>query len=128
MMSIYPIVSIELSFVQFSLLCYEFCILSKIDYKSFYYHFTCDHESSRFRKLARNKWICRENCDFFFRNGALVFNNGPRTLPGNPLYCIILDNWISDNLISVYELFAKTLWRFAICRLVNNNLWVKSVS
>ena len=29
MMSIYPIVRIQLSFVQFSLLCYEFCILSK---------------------------------------------------------------------------------------------------
>ena len=31
MMSIYPIVRIQLSFVQFSLLCYEFCILSKTE-------------------------------------------------------------------------------------------------
>ena len=28
-MSIYPIVRMQLLFVQFSLLCYEFCILSK---------------------------------------------------------------------------------------------------
>ena len=31
-----------------------------------YYHFSRDHESSSFRKLARNKWICQETCDFFF--------------------------------------------------------------
>ena len=67
MMSIYPIVHIQLSFVQFSLLCYEFYILSKTDCKSIYYHFRRDHESSSFWKLARNKWICREICDFFFK-------------------------------------------------------------
>ena len=27
--------------------------------KSICYHFRCDHESSSFRKLARNKWICQ---------------------------------------------------------------------
>ena len=42
MMSIYPIVCIKLSFVQFSLLCYEFCILSKTECKSIYYHFRRD--------------------------------------------------------------------------------------
>ena len=47
------------------IICYEFCILSKTEYKSIYYHFRRDHESSSFRKLARNKWICRETCDFF---------------------------------------------------------------
>ena len=57
MMSIYPIVLIQLSFVQFSLLCYEFCILSKKQCTSIYYHFRRDHESSSFWKLARNKWI-----------------------------------------------------------------------
>ena len=59
---------IQLSFVQFSLLCYEFCILSKTECKSIYYHFRHDHESSSFPKLARNKWICRETYDFFFRD------------------------------------------------------------
>ena len=64
-MFIYPIVRIQFSFVQFSLLCYEFCILSKTECKSIYYHFRRDHESSSFWKLARNKWICQEICDFF---------------------------------------------------------------
>ena len=62
---IYPIMRIPLLFVQFSLLCYEFCILSKTECKSIYYHFRPDHQSSSFRKLARDKWICRETCDFF---------------------------------------------------------------
>ena len=62
--SIYPNVRIKFSFVQFSLLCYEFSILSKIESTSIYYHFRRDHESSSFRKLARNKWICWEICDF----------------------------------------------------------------
>ena len=65
MMSIYPIVRIQFLFVQFSLLCYEFCILSKTECKSIYYHFRRDHECSSFRKLARNTWICRKACDFF---------------------------------------------------------------
>ena len=65
MMSIYPIVRVQLSFAQFSLLCYEFCILSKTECKSVYYHFRRDHEFSSFEKVARNKWICRETCDFF---------------------------------------------------------------
>ena len=65
-MSIYAIVRIQLSFVQFSLLCYEFCILSKAECKSIYYHLKRDHESSSIQKLARNKWICQETCDFFY--------------------------------------------------------------
>ena len=65
MMSVYPIVRIQLSFVQFSLLCYECCILSKTECKSIYYHLRRDHETSSFWKLARNKWICRETFDFF---------------------------------------------------------------
>ena len=56
---------IQFSFVQFSLLCYKFCILSKTECKSIYYHFRRDHESSSFRKLASNKWICQEICNFF---------------------------------------------------------------
>ena len=58
MMSIYPIGHIQFSFVQFSLLCKEFCILSKTECKIIYYHFRRDHESISFQKLARNKWIC----------------------------------------------------------------------
>ena len=77
-MSIYPIVRIQLSFVQFSLLCYEFCILSKTECKSIYYHFRHDHESSSFQKLARNKWICRETCDFFRDQFTLLAVNSFR--------------------------------------------------
>ena len=44
-----------------------------------------------------------------------------RNLPRNTLDCIILNNWVFDNLISV-DLLAKTLQRFATCVLVNNNL------
>ena len=65
MMWIYPIVRMQFSFAQFSLLCYDICILSKTECKSIYYDFRLDHESSSFRKLARNKWICQEICDFF---------------------------------------------------------------
>ena len=68
MMSIYPIVRIQLSFVQSLLLCYEFCISSKTECKSIYYHFRHDQKNSSFRKLARNKWICQETCEFFFRD------------------------------------------------------------
>ena len=64
----------------------------------------------------------------FLINGRPVFNIGPRSLPRNPPDYIILDNWVFDNLISVDELFAKTLQRFATCLLVNNNLWAKLVS
>ena len=32
---------------------------------SIYYHFRHDHGSSGFRKLARSKWICQRNCDYF---------------------------------------------------------------
>ena len=67
MMSIYPIVRIQLSFVQFFLLCYEFCILSKTECVSIYYHFKRDHESISFRKPARNKLICRETFDFLVK-------------------------------------------------------------
>ena len=66
MMPIYPIVRIQLSFVQFSLICYDFFILSKAECKNIYYHFKRDHESSSFPTLARNKCICRET--FFVTN------------------------------------------------------------
>ena len=63
----------------------------------------------------------------FFINGNLAFSNGPRNLPKNPPACIILDNWVFDNLISADKSFAKALRRLEICLLVNNNLWGKLV-
>ena len=43
----------------------------------------------------------------FFISGNPVFSNGPSNLPRNLRDCIILDNWVFDNLISADELFAK---------------------
>ena len=45
-------------------------------------------------------------------NGLITFDikgNGPNDLPRNPPDCIIFDNWVFDNLISIDELFAKAL-------------------
>ena len=56
----------------------------------------------------------------FFLSGNPVFNNGPRRVPRNPPDCIILDNWVFNNLISIDELLAKALRRFASCLLVNS--------
>ena len=57
----------------------------------------------------------------FFINGNPVFSNGPSNLPRNPPDCIIFNNWVFDNLISVDEWFAKALRRFETFLLVNNN-------
>ena len=43
----------------------------------------------------------------FFIDGSRVCNNGPRSLPRNPPECIILDNWVFDNLISVDNYLQK---------------------
>ena len=64
----------------------------------------------------------------FFINGNPVFSNGPSNLLRNPSNCIIFDNWVFDNLISIDELFAKALWIFETCLFVNNNLWGKLIS
>ena len=48
--------------------------------------------------------------------GNPVFSNGPNNLPKNPADCIILDNWVFDNLILADELFAKALQRFETCQ------------
>ena len=45
----------------------------------------------------------------FFINGKPVFNNGPSNLPRNPPDCVMLDNWVFDNLISTDKWFAKAL-------------------
>ena len=64
----------------------------------------------------------------FLINGNPVFSNGPTSLPSNYPDCIILDISVFGNLISVDDLSAKALWRFATCLLVNNDLWEKLVS
>ena len=63
----------------------------------------------------------------FFIGGNRVFSNGPRSLPRNPPYCIILDSWDFDSLILTDKLFAKALRRFATCLLINNILFGKLV-
>ena len=60
MMSFYPTVRMELSFVQFSLICSKYRILSKTEFKSIYYHFKCDHESISFEKPVRRECISRK--------------------------------------------------------------------
>ena len=49
----------------------------------------------------------------FLINGNPVFSNGPRSLPRHPPNCIVLDIWVFDNVISVDDLSAKALRRFA---------------
>ena len=58
---------------------------------------------------------------------VIFFSNGQRSLPTNSSDCIILNNWIFDNSISVDELFTKALQRFATYLLVINNLRGKLV-
>ena len=60
--------------------------------------------------------------------GNPIFSNGPNNLPKNPPDCIILDNWVFENLISTDKLFANDLQRFETCLLLNNNLWGKLFS
>ena len=45
----------------------------------------------------------------FFIKDNLVFSNGPKSLPNNPLNYNILCNWVFDNFILDEELFAKAL-------------------
>ena len=58
----------------------------------------------------------------------MVFSYGRSNLPRNLPDCIILDNWVFDNLISVDKWLTKALRRFATCLLVYNSLWGKFVS
>ena len=55
---------------------------------------------------------------FIFGNPFL--SNRPKSLPRNPLDCIILDNRVFDNLISLDVCLAEVLPRFATCLLVKN--------
>ena len=55
---------------------------------------------------------------------------GPNTLSGpnrNPPNYTILDNWVSENVISADKPFAKALQIFGTCVLVNSNLCGKLV-
>ena len=45
----------------------------------------------------------------FFIKGNPVFSNGPSKLPRNSPDCIILDNWVFENLISTDELLENAL-------------------
>ena len=46
------------------------------------------------------KALLAEGQIIFFINGNPVFSNGPSNIPRRPPSCIILDNWVFDNLIS----------------------------
>ena len=59
---------------------------------------------------------------------VILFSNGPKSRPKNPHYCIILNIWVFDNLISIDDLSAKDLRRFAVCLSVHNSLWGKLAS
>ena len=56
-----------------------------------------------------------------FNSGNPAFSNGLKSLPSNPPSCIILDNCVFDNLISVDVWLAKALRRFVPYLLVSNN-------
>ena len=115
MMSIYPIVRIQFLFGQLSLLCYDFCILSKTECKSIYYHFRRDNKSSSFWKLPRNKWICRESYDFFsyvyylirgFIASTRAFNLPTRAF-NFPTYAFSLLTRVFNLLTRGYELVTR---------------------
>ena len=57
-----------------------------------------------------------------FISGNPVLSNGHKSLARKPPNCIILDNYVFDNLISVDVWLAKALRRLATCVLVSNNL------
>ena len=45
----------------------------------------------------------------FFISSKSTFINGPRSLPRNPTYCIILDSGVFDNFVLGDKVFAKAL-------------------
>ena len=57
----------------------------------------------------------------FFIQHKPVFSNDTESFPKNPLDCPILCNWVFDNFILADEPFAKALWSFRTCALVNND-------
>ena len=57
-----------------------------------------------------------------FIKGNPVLSNGPKSLPINPPDCIIFDNRVFNNTISVDVFLAKASLRLETCLLSNNNL------
>ena len=64
----------------------------------------------------------------FFIKGNPAFSNGLKSLPKNPPDYHILYNWVFDNFILAEKVFAKALWSFQTCVLVNNSLCRKLFS
>ena len=60
--------------------------------------------------------------------GNLAFSNGPKSLPKNTAGCPILCKWVFDNFILADESFAKVVWSFENCLLVNSNFCRKLFS
>ena len=60
--------------------------------------------------------------------GNPVFSNGPQGLPKNPPDCFILCNWVFNNFILADKPFAKALWSYETCVLINNNFCGKLFS
>ena len=65
---------------------------------------------------------------YFFTAIALVLGSACPKVPRNFPNRAILDSWVFDNFILIFEPFAKALQIFEICVLVNNNLCRNSVS
>ena len=57
-------------------------------------------------------------------NDVKLISKGSRNPPG----CAVLENWVFDNFILAYELFAKVLKSLETCVSVNNNSCGKLVS
>ena len=58
---------------------------------------------------------------FFIKVKPGCFSNNPRSLPGNPPDCIVLNSWVFNNFVLADELFAEALRRFETCLLVSND-------
>ena len=70
------------------------------------------------------KTLLASGLSTYFINSKPTFISGRRHSP----YCFIFHIWVFDNFILADNLFAKALWRFTTCLLVNNNLCGKLVS
>ena len=68
------------------------------------------------------KLLLANGVSTFFIKGKPVFCNSPKSLPKNPPDCPLLCYWVFENFILADESFAKALWIFETCVLVNNNV------
>ena len=88
---------------------------------SIYYHFRCDHERSGFRKLAVNKWICRNIYDYSLELYLLnplsadpeKWSNTLKQIVGNlPTICLsVFDHFMNLALkgLTFYTRFIATI-------------------